>query len=145
MTVDAAPAAVADREREAAATPRGAGLDGFELTVLAILAALSLWILALDVWQVVIHHRTWTGTDGEFLADQMQYLAWIRDSSHHFLVSDLFVLRGTPHDYLQPIVVISGGLTALGVAPWISLLVWKPVSVLAVFLAVRAFTRHSFM
>jgi hypothetical protein len=143
MTTEVAPAAVADREREVATTPRRAALDGFELAVLAVLAAVSLWIVALDVWQVVVHHRTWTGTDGEFLADQMQYLAWVRDSSHHLLVSDLFVLRGTPHDYFQPIVVISGALTALGVPPWASLLVWKPVSVLAVFLAVRAFARRA--
>jgi MFS family permease len=142
MATEVAPAA-AEPKREAAIPPRRAGLDGFELAVLAVLAAASLWILALDVWQVVVHHRTWTGTDGEFLADQMQYLAWVRDSSHHFLVSDLFVLRGTPHDYFQPIVVVSGALTALGVPPWISLLVWKPVSVLAVFLAVRAFVRGS--
>jgi hypothetical protein len=142
MTTEVAPAA-AEPRREAAIAPGRAGLDGFEWAVLAVLAAASLWILALDVWQVVIHHRTWTGTDGEFLADQMQYLAWVRDSSHHFLVSDLFVLRGTPHDYFQPIVVISGALTALGVPPWVSLLVWKPVSVLAVFLAVRAFARRS--
>lgn len=144
MTTDVAPAIAADREREVAAVPRRPRLDRFEVTVLAALAAVSLWILALDLWQVVVHHRTWTGTDGEFLADQFQYLAWIRDSSHHFLVSDLFVLRGTAHDYFQPIVVISGALTALGVPPWISLLVWKPVSVLAVFLGVRAFTRRSF-
>jgi hypothetical protein len=138
-----APATVADREREVAVTSRRAGLDGFELAVLAVLAAASLWIVALDVWQVVVHHRTWTGTDGEFLADQFQYLAWVRDSSHHFLVSDLFVLRGTPHDYFQPIVVISGALTALGVPPWLSLLLWKPMAVLAVFLGVRAFTGRS--
>lgn len=144
MTTEVAPAAVADREREVAATSRRLRLDGFELTVLAVLAAVSLWILGIDVWQVVVHHRTWTGTDGEFLADQFQYLAWIRDSSHHFLVSDLFVLRATPHDYFQPIVVISGALTALGVPPWISLLVWKPVCVVAVFLGVRALTRRSF-
>jgi hypothetical protein len=143
MTTEVVAAGVA-RERDAAATrSRTLGLDRFEIAVLAILAVASLWILALDLWQVVVHHRTWTGTDGEFLADQMQYLAWVRDSSHHFLVSDLFVLRGTPHDYFEPIVVISGALTALGVAPWLSLLLWKPVAVVAIFLAVRAFTRRS--
>jgi hypothetical protein len=143
VSTEVVTAAVAS-ERDAAATrSRTLGLDRFELAVLAVLGAASLWILALDIWQVVVHHRTWTGTDGEFLADQMQYLAWVRDSSHHLLVSDLFVLRGTPHDYFQPIVVISGALTALGVAPWISLLIWKPVAVVAVFLAVRVFTRHS--
>jgi hypothetical protein len=143
MTTDVATAAVADRQRAAASPPRRQGLDRFEWAVLAVLGAVSLWILALDLWQVVVHHRTWTGTDGEFLADQFQYLAWIRDSSHHFLVSDLFVLRSTPHDYFQPIVILSAALTALGVAPQVALLLWKPVAVVAVFLAVRALTRRA--
>jgi hypothetical protein len=72
----------------------------------------------------------------------MQYLAWIRDASHHVLASDLFVLHQTPHDYLQPAVVISGGLTALGMAPWLSLLLWKPVAVVGAFLALRAYVRR---
>src|SRR6516164_460500 len=107
MTTEVVAAAGADRQQAAAIAPRQPRLDRFEVAVLGVLVAVSLWILALDLWQVVVHHRTWTGTDGEFLADQMQYLAWIRDSSHHFLVSDLFVLRSTPHDYFQPIVVVS--------------------------------------
>ena len=68
----------------------------------------------------------------------MQYLAWVQDASRHVLVSDLFVLRGTPHDYLQPMIAISGGLVALGMSPWLALLVWKPVAVIAIFVAVRA-------
>ena len=56
------------------------------------------------------------------------------------LSSNLFVLRATPDDYFQPAVVISGGLTALGVAPWLSLLLWKPVAVIAGFWAARAYT-----
>ena len=31
-----------------------------------------------------------TGADGLFSADQLQYLAWIRDASQHGLVSNLF-------------------------------------------------------
>jgi hypothetical protein len=143
MATDVMTAAVADRHEAAAIHTRRRGLDRFDWAVLAVLGAVSLWILALDLWQVVVHHRTWTGTDGEFLADQFQYLAWIRDSSHHFLVSDLFVLRSTPHDYFQPIVVLSAALTAIGVAPWISLLLWKPVAVVAVFLGVRAVARRA--
>ena len=46
----------------------------------------------------------WTGTDGFFIVDQMQYLAWIQSASHHLLVANLFVLRGTPSDYFQPAV-----------------------------------------
>ena len=78
---------------------------------------------------MVVNGRVWTGTDGVYIVDQMQYLAWIRDASHHVLSSNLFVLRATPHDYFQPAVVISGAITALGVAPWLSLLLWKPVAV----------------
>jgi hypothetical protein len=118
-------------------------LDRFELAVLGVFAAVSLWVLALDVWQVVAHGRVWTGTDGFYLVDQMQYLAWIREASHHVLASNLFVLRDTPADYFQPAVVISGGLSALGVAPWLSLLLWKPVAVTAAFYAVRAYARRS--
>jgi hypothetical protein len=72
----------------------------------------------------------------------MQYLAWIRDASRHVLVSNLFVLHPTAHDYLQPLVSISGLITALGVPPWITLLVWKPVAVGAVFCAIRAYVNR---
>jgi hypothetical protein len=101
------------------------------------------WVLALDIRTAAVHHLTWTGTDGTFTPDQLQYLAWIRDASKHVLVSDLFVLNPTPHDYLQPAIAISGGLTALGMAPWLALLLWKPVAVLALFFAVRAYCRRA--
>ncbi len=118
-------------------------LDWFDLSVLIVFAAVSVWVLGLDLWQVVAHHHVWTGTDGLFLTDQMQYLAWIQEASKHFLASDMFVLRSTPHDYFQPIVVLSAGLTALGVVPWLALLLWKPVAVIAAFAAIRSFTRYT--
>jgi hypothetical protein len=142
---------------EAAGAPRGDGLpryapvrrprrlDRFELAVLGAFALLSLWVLAVDLWQVVVHGRVWTGTDGVYIVDQMQYLAWIRDASHHFLSSNLFVVQPTAADYLQPGVTISAALTALGVAPWLSLLLWKPVAVVAAFFAVRAFVRANLL
>jgi hypothetical protein len=126
-----------------ASVRRGGGLDGFELALLVAFGAFSLWMIGVDVVTAAAHHRAWSGTDGLYLPDQLQYTAWIRDASKHVLVSDLFVLNGTPHDYLQPAIAISGGLTALGVAPWVSLLLWKPVAVLAVFFAVRAFCRRT--
>src|SRR6185312_10328754 len=117
--------------------------DWFEFSVLAVFAAVSVWVLAIDLGRVVFDGATWTGTDGVYIVDQMQYLAWIKDASHHFLVSNLFVLHSTPADYFQPAVVISAGLTALGMAPWLSLLLWKPVAVLAFFFAVRAYAARS--
>ena len=118
-------------------------LDWFEMSALALFGLLSLTVVALDVWQVVAHGRVWTGTDGEYAVDQLQYVAWIRDAAAHGLVSNLFVLHPTPADYFQPAIMISGGLTALGVAPWLSLLLWKPVAVVTFFLAVRAFVGRS--
>jgi hypothetical protein len=111
--------------------------------VLALFSLMSVWVLALDVWRVAFQGAVWTGTDGVYIVDQMQYLAWIQDASHHLLVSNLFVLHSTPADYFQPAVVISGALTALGMASWLSLLLWKPVAVLALFFAVRAYARRS--
>ena len=107
--------------------------------MLCLFAAVSLFVLGADVWQVIVHGRVWTGTDGVYIVDQMQYLAWIKDASKHVLSSNLFVLRDTPADYFNPAVVVSGGLTALGMSPWLSLLLWKPVAVIAFFFAVRAF------
>ncbi len=118
-------------------------LDWFERLVLVAFALVSAWVLFLDLWQVIVDGRVWTGTDGLFLTDQMQYLAWIRSASQHVLVSDLFVLHPTPGDYLQPLIVVSGGLTALGVAAWLSLMLWQPLAVIAMFLAARAFVRLS--
>ncbi len=39
--------------------------------------------------------------------------------------------------------VISGGLTALGMAPWLALLLWKPVAVVGMFFAARAYAHRS--
>jgi hypothetical protein len=112
--------------------------DRFELACLIVFAIFSLWVVALDLRQAIVQGLVWTGTDGFFIVDQMQYLAWIQSASHHLLISNLFVLRGTPSDYFQPAVAISGVIAALGVAPWLALLLWKPVAVVATFFAARS-------
>jgi hypothetical protein len=117
--------------------------DWFELLVLGAFAAVSLWVLGLDLYQVFAHGLVWTGTDGIYLVDQMQYLAWIRDASHDVLASNMFVLRPTAADYFQPAIVISGAFTALGVAPWLALLLWKPVAVVGAFYGVRQYAHRS--
>lgn len=118
-------------------------LDLFDWLVLLALAAVSMWVVALNLWLAASHGLVWTGIDGQFPVDQMEYLAWVQDASRHVLASDLFMVRGSPHDYLQPMLAISGGLTAAGMAPWLSLLVWKPIGVVAIFFAVRAYARHA--
>src|ERR1700745_4051548 len=123
--------------------PRRRGLGRFALSVLGVFAGVSVFVLGLDLWRVIFDGAVWTGTDGVYIVDQLQYLAWIREASDHLLVSNLFVLRDTPADYFQPAVVISGGLTALGIAPWLSLLLWKPVAVVAFFFVAREYVRRS--
>jgi hypothetical protein len=118
-------------------------LERYEIGLLIAFAAFSMWVVALDLWQVVAHGRVWTGTDGFYIVDQMQYLAWIKSASQHLFSANLFVLRGTPADYFQPAVAISGGITWLGVAPWLALLLWKPVAVLTLFFAIRAYVART--
>ncbi len=120
------------------------GIDGFEAGLLLVMGLLSLWVVGSDLWQPIAHGLVWTHTDGYFIVDQLQYLAWIQSSAQHFLVSDQYVLRSTPADYFQPAIIISGLLVRLGVAAWLALMLWKPVAVVGLFLAVRAAAHHSF-
>ena len=116
MRIESAlPAAASVRPRS---RPRGRDwgrVDPVELLLLAAFAAMSMWVVASDLWEMIAHGLVWTGTDGFFIVDQMQYLAWIQSASHHLLITNLFVLRPTPSDYFQPAIVISGALVALGV------------------------------
>jgi hypothetical protein len=119
-------------------------IDPVELGLLAVLAVISMWVVATDIVQAAQHHLVWTRTDGFFIVDQMQYLAWIQSAAQHGLISNLYVLRSSPADYFQPAIVISGGLLKLGIAPWLTLMLWKPVAVVSFFLAARAVVHHVF-
>ena len=120
------------------------GLDRFEIALLAVFGALSTWVVGLDVFHAARDGLTWTGTDGYYIVDQMQYLSWIQSAAHHGLISNLFVLRSTPSDYFQPAILISGAVAAIGVPAWLALLLWKPVAVVSLFLAMRAVAYRSF-
>ena len=126
------------------APARGRRLDRFEIALLAVFGAVSMWVVALDVFHAVRDGLTWTGTDGYYIVDQMQYLSWIQSAAHHGLISNLFVLRSTPSDYFQPAIIISGVVAAAGVPSWLALLLWKPVAVVTLFLAMRAVVNRVF-
>lgn len=118
-------------------------IDWFELAVLGVFLALSAWVLALDVWHMLDTGLVWTGSESLYGVDQFQYLAWINEASRHVLISNLFILGSTPRVYFQPAIVLSGGLTALGVSPVVSLLLWKPAAVIAVFFTFRGYIRRT--
>ena len=126
------------------AQERPRGLDRFEIALLAMFGVVSLWVVALDVFHAAHDGLTWTGTDGYYIVDQMQYLSWIQSAAHHGLISNLFVLRSTPSDYFQPAIIISGIVAAVGAPSWLALLLWKPVAVGALFFAMRAVAHRSF-
>ncbi len=144
MRVQTPPAAAdAVPDARAPAVPVAPRLDPVEVGLLGVFAAVSLWIVAVDLTNAAAHGLHWTGTDGFFIVDQMQYLAWIQSAAHHFLIANLFVLRPTSAVYFQPAIVISAGLVKLGVTSWLALLLWKPVAVIGLFLAVRTVVHRS--
>jgi hypothetical protein len=118
-------------------------LDRFEVCLFGVLVVLSLWTLGLDVWQVVVHGRIWTGTEAVYQEDGMQSLMWIEGILKHGASPDLYVLGHTPADFFQPLLAISAGVAALGVAPYVALLLWKPVAIVAIFFAVRMYVRRT--
>ncbi len=118
-------------------------LDRFDSCLLGALVVLSLWTLGLDLWQVFVHARVWTGTEAVYQEDGMQSLMWIEGILKHGASPDLYVLGRTPADFFQPLLAISAGVAALGVAPYVALLLWKPVAIVAIFFAVRAYVHRT--
>jgi hypothetical protein len=111
----------------------------------ATFAVLTIWafapLVAITVY-VVINGGVLTGANGADFFDQFQYLAWIRDEGSHLLASDLWVIGGTPHDYVQPMYLISGLLWRLGLSVQLAYLIWKPVALLVLFLGFAAYVRR---
>lgn len=118
-------------------------LDHFEIVLLGVLVALSLWTFGLDLWQAVVHGRIWTGTEAVYQEDGMQSMMWIEGILKHGASPDLYVLGRTAADFFQPLLAISAGVAALGVAPYVALLLWKPVAIVAIFFAVRAYVHRA--
>lgn len=87
---------------------------------------------------------TFTGADGPFAADQLQYLALIRDASSHLLASNLFTFHGGGHVFLHPVFTPSGLLVRAGVPIQVAYLLWLPVAMAVllggVFVYVRSVT-----
>jgi hypothetical protein len=115
-------------------------MDAFDWVILTAFLVLSLWTVGvLEAQQRGLH---WTGTSGLYLGDQMQYLGWIRDSARHVLIGDPYRVGGSQHDYFQPGLAISGVLFRMGIAVWLSYLLWVPFAALALFVAARMYVRR---
>jgi hypothetical protein len=117
--------------------------DGFDAVALVALGVLSAWLLFVLLARQDANH-VWTGTDGPYVGDQLQYLAWIREASHHVLIADPFRVEPSGASFLHPGLVLSGVLLHLGVSPSVSYLLWKPIAVVALFAAARAYVGNFF-
>ena len=120
----------------------GADLARAQAPVLALMAAWTAFpVVALVIW-VTSHGGVLTGANGYDTFDQMQYLAWIRDAGSHVLASNLWRIAPTPHDYLQPMYVVSAGIWRLGVPLQVAYMIFKPVALLVLFFGCAWYARH---
>lgn len=111
----------------------------------ATFGVLTIWtfapLVAIAVY-VAVNGGILTGPNGVDFFDQFQYLAWIRDEGSHLLASDLWVIGGTPHDYVQPMYLVSGVLWRLGLSLPLAYLIWKPVALVVLFVGFAAYGRR---
>jgi hypothetical protein len=128
---------------------RGPRSSPAELLLLLALGGWALFPLVLLLLHAATLHAQLTGADGligadgVLGADQLQYLAWIRDAAtHNGLASDLFTLGPSGHVYLEPLFAVSAFLLRLGLSLQLSYLIWKPVAVVALYLAARAWAHR---
>jgi hypothetical protein len=129
---------------------RGPRASRAEIVLLVALAGWAFFPLVLLLAHAAQTHTTFTGADGligadgVLGADQLQYLAWARDAATHGLASDLFTLTPSAHVYLEPLFTITGALSRLGLSLPLAYVLWKPVGVIALFLAAVAWARRAF-
>jgi hypothetical protein len=115
------------------------GLDGFDLLVLALLGAVSLAFIGF----LLFRGGVMGGWEGFVVADQGQYLDWIRQSGEHVLIGNSFDLEPDTRVYFQPLLLVSGLLHQLGLPLSAAWFMWKPVGVLVLFLGAWHYVRHN--
>src|SRR5438874_6414715 len=86
--------------------------------------------------------QLYTGADGPYAADTLQYLAWARDSGSHVLAANRFDLAPAGHVFMHPLFGISGLLWKAGVSLQLAYLLWKPIAVAALGIATVLYARR---
>ena len=110
--------------------------------ILGALAVLSMWLGGAMYFRARHLGLRWTGTDGPFIGDQMQYLGWIRDAADNLRIGNPFRIEHGPEAFVHPGLAISGVLTRFGLSAATSYLLWKPVAVVVLFFGVRAYVHR---
>jgi hypothetical protein len=135
------PIAVAPGHRVDARRRFARRLD-LRVALLALAGAWAFGPLVAAIVHVAVHGGVLTGVNGSDYFDQFQYLAWIRDEGTHLLASNLWVPGPTPHDYLQPMYLVSGLLWRAGLGLQVAYLIWKPTAVLVLVLGCAAYAQR---
>lgn len=117
-------------------------LDRFDAAALATLSLLSVAVLAALLVRVWAKGGLVTGSDGMLVADQLQYLDWLRQAGEHVTAGNQFDMLPGPRRFLHPGVLISGLLHRAGLGLAASYLVWKPVAVAALFAGALLYVRR---
>ena len=109
-----------------------------------LMALLALWTFAPVVWLLTRTHSgdLYTGADGPFAGDALQYLSWIRESGNHVLVANRFDTAPAGHVFLHPMFLLSGLLWKAGLPFQVAYLLWKPVAIVGVVAASAAYARR---
>jgi hypothetical protein len=118
-----------------------ARIDWFDWLALALLIAQSMWLVALFVTKQHSDH-IWIRADGTSINDQAQFLAWVQNAGHGGLISNSFQLSPSRDVFLHPGFVISGALNRAGLSAGYAYLIWKPIAVISLYAAVRAYVRR---
>lgn len=107
-------------------------------------AALAIWALIPLVWVAAryLPDRSLTGAAGGTPVDELQYMAWIKDASAHWLSASLWGIRPLHHDFLHPMYAPSGLLVRLGLSVQVAYLLWKPVAVVVLVVGFAAYVRR---
>lgn len=108
---------------------------------LAVVAALALWTLV-PMFTLLGHGGVFNGVDSLDVPDLMQYMSFIRDSGQHVLIANQFDVVADPHLFLDPVFALSGLAWRLGASIQLALLLWVPVSLVALLVGFAAYVRR---
>ena len=114
-----------------------------ENLLLALLVLAGVVPLGIFLGQAIAEHGSITGATGIFPADQLQYLAWIRDAGEHGLAASRFDLVSAKHVLLDPLFEGSALAWRIGLPIQAAYLLWLPVAVLVLFGGFRAYVRRT--
>lgn len=120
-------------------------LSGQSWWVGLILVALGAWSLVPLAYLVGegTPLRLLTGADGPFAGDQLQYMSWIRSVADSGLAGNGFDLRTGSKVFVHPMFSLSGLLVWLGLPIQLAVLIWKPVTVVALLGGVWAYAART--